>query len=180
MISGSGKPFRYHLFFRHPDIATKAKATPWHPSLEFRGDRGIVIIPPSLHKSGNRYAWAPGRSLDDLTLPKLPKLVLSAVKESLIRGAAPVPISMPTEIGRSVLDVSPATLQFLNGKFGNGPNWNDRLFAAACDLKGRELPLAQAEPLLLAGARPWNRSETDTARRTIHSAYSQRRLPASH
>ena len=27
-VSGSGKPFRYHLYFRHPDVPTKAKATP--------------------------------------------------------------------------------------------------------------------------------------------------------
>jgi transcriptional regulator with XRE-family HTH domain len=180
VISGSGKPFRYHLFFRHPDIATKAKVTPWHASLEFRGDRGIVIIPPSLHKSGNRYAWAPGQSLDELSLPKVPKLVLSALKESLIRVSVAAPISMPTSIGRSDIAASQATLQFLSGKFANGPNWNGRLFAAACDLKGRKMPLGQAEPLLLAGAQPSDSSENDTARRTIQSAYSQGREPSRH
>jgi hypothetical protein len=27
-LSGSRQPDRYHLFFRHPAVATKAKATP--------------------------------------------------------------------------------------------------------------------------------------------------------
>jgi Bifunctional DNA primase/polymerase, N-terminal len=62
-LSGSGKPHRYHLYFRCPDVPTRAKQTPWHPSLEFRGQGGIVVIPPSLHKSGNRYVWG-NRSSD--------------------------------------------------------------------------------------------------------------------
>src|SRR5262249_45471801 len=33
VFSGSGKPFRYHLFFRHPNLPTKAKATPWDEHL---------------------------------------------------------------------------------------------------------------------------------------------------
>src|SRR5262249_41497250 len=47
VMSGSGDPRRYHLYFRCPELPTKAKQTPWHPKLEFRGERGIVILPPS-------------------------------------------------------------------------------------------------------------------------------------
>jgi hypothetical protein len=55
VLSGSGKPDRFHLFFRHPEgVATLAKWTPWHPKLELRGNRGIIILPPSLHASGRR------------------------------------------------------------------------------------------------------------------------------
>src|SRR6516165_8277235 len=79
-ISGSQKPHRYHLFFRCPGIATKAKATPWHPQLEFRGKGGIVVIPPSFHKSGHRYAWAEGRSPADLPLPEVPSPILAALQ----------------------------------------------------------------------------------------------------
>ena len=50
-ISGSHEPHRYHLFFRCPNLLTRSKQTPWHQKLEFRGKGGIVIIPPSLHKS---------------------------------------------------------------------------------------------------------------------------------
>src|SRR4051812_11091073 len=60
--SGSLKPHRYHLYFRHPAVSTLAIYHPWHPQLEFRGHRGLVVAPPSLHKSGHRYRWAEGRS----------------------------------------------------------------------------------------------------------------------
>jgi hypothetical protein len=95
VLSGSGRPFRYHLFFRHPDIPTKAKATPWHEQLEFRGNRGIIILPPSLHKSGNCYRFADGRSFDDIELPALPRLILEELLAGNRRKAAG-PFQTPT------------------------------------------------------------------------------------
>ena len=79
-LSGSRAPNRYHLFFHHPDLPTKGKATPWHSKLEFRGHGGIIIIPPSMHKSGKRYAWAPGQSPEEMGMPQVPRKVLEALK----------------------------------------------------------------------------------------------------
>jgi hypothetical protein len=178
VISGSGKPYRYHLYFRHPDIETKAKGTPWHPKLEFRGHRGIVIVPPSLHPSGQAYLWEAGRPPSPEELPSLPKEILSAlrppirVRPRLSSSGKPVPL--PAGIDASVL-----TKKFLSGAFSEGPRWNERLFTAACDLHGRGVPRGVAEPLLLAGAGPWNRGEEQLAQRTIESAYSQPRQPSS-
>jgi Bifunctional DNA primase/polymerase, N-terminal/Primase C terminal 2 (PriCT-2) len=84
VLSGSGKPFRYHMYFKHPDVPTRATFRPWHPTLEFRGYRGIVVAPPSMHKSGNRYRWAEGKSLDDLPLPELPAPILEALKAKAV------------------------------------------------------------------------------------------------
>ncbi len=78
-LSGSQKPYRYHLYFRHPNVSTQASYHPWHPQFEFRGYRGIVVAPPSLHKSGNRYRWAEGKTLNDLPLPKVPDAILAAL-----------------------------------------------------------------------------------------------------
>jgi len=94
VYSGSGDPHKRHYYFRHPAVPTKAKANPWHRSLEFRGHRGIVIAPPSLHKSGNRYRWAEGRSLDDLPLPEVPGPILAYFEEQAARGTA-------TEVARA-------------------------------------------------------------------------------
>jgi transcriptional regulator with XRE-family HTH domain len=174
-MSGSGNPFRYHLFFRHPAVPTKAKITPWHPKLEFRGNRGIVVIAPSLHSSGNRYAWALGRSLEDLPIPEVPPEVLAALLENVSRrNQAPVVPAAPV-LATAAMDPSNATREFMSGKYANGPNWNSRLFAAACDLNARGMTIERAQPLLLAAARPWDDSESDTAVRTIRSAYSQPR-----
>jgi hypothetical protein len=170
-ISGSRKPHRFHLFFRCPDDATKAKATPWHPQLEFRGQGGIVVIPPSLHKSGHRYAWVPGRSPADVPLPEVPGPILATLRKKT-RSCPTVPVPVPDS-----LEVSPSTRRFLAGRYAEGPRWNDRLFQAACDLAGRSIPQETAEPLLLAGARPWNEAEREKALRTICSAYNQTRVP---
>jgi hypothetical protein len=170
--SGSGKPCRYHLFFRNPAVPTRAKATPWHPQLEFRGRGGIVVIPPSLHKSGRRYAWAAGRSPDDLPFPDVPAAVLESLAPP--PPTRPARAAVPTPAG---LEASPSTRDFLAGRYADGPGWNERLYRAGCDLNCRGLPLEDAEPLLLAGAAPWDQSEHDAALRTIRSAYSCPREP---
>ena len=175
-ISGSREPCRYHLYFRHPDLATKAKSTPWHPNLEFRGHRGIVIIPPSQHKSGHCYAWAPGRSPDDLELPELPKQILDSLKPVQRPAPGPRAVAQRKKVDEG-LDASPRTMQFLSGEYSEGPGWNKRLFEAACDLCGRGMAIEYAEPLLLEGADPWNAGEKAAARRTIASAFSERREP---
>src|SRR5262249_38916608 len=126
------------------------------------------------------YAWAPGRSPDDLALPPVPLQVLESLTAS--KGAktatnlASSGASTSTEPVKGV-DASPSTLAFLSGKYAEGPGWNQRLFNAACDLCGRGLPLAKAEALLLAGAKPWNLGEEEAARKTIQSAYSEARQP---
>ncbi len=42
------------------------------PGLELKAERGIVIAPPSVHASGGRYAWRPGRGPDEVVLAVLP------------------------------------------------------------------------------------------------------------
>ena len=172
-LSGSRKPGRYHLFFRCPDIPTKAKATPWHSKLEFRGKGGIVIISPSLHQSGHRYTWAEGRCPDDLSLPELPAEIVAALQPTR---PTPPPIRDAGDV--SVENASTTTRAFLAGTYADGPDWNGRLFRAACDLAGHGMLREEAEPLLLAGARPWDETNAETARRTIESAFSEPREPS--
>jgi len=177
-LSGSRRPFRYHLFFRHPSVPTKATATPWHAKLEFRGKGGIVVIPPSLHKSGQHYAWAPGQSPADLPFPPVPEQIIAALQVRNRRrrppsfSAASATVSLPDGI-----DASPSTRRFLSGAYADAPKWNDRLFRAACDLAGRNMPLEVAEPLLLKGAQPWDATEEDKALATIASAFAEAREP---
>jgi hypothetical protein len=171
-ISGSRSPDRYHLFFRCPQIPTKAKATPWHPKLEFRGKGGIVVIAPSLHPSGRRYAWDDGCSPDDHPLPDVPAKILEALTPRTTT-LTTAPLSTPA----LPITVAPSTQEYLSGRYAEGPGWNDRLFRATCDLAGRGMSRADAEPLLLAGARPRDASNREMAQRTIASAYSQPREP---
>jgi hypothetical protein len=167
VLSGSGKPSRYHLFFQHPAVATRAKSTPWHPQLEFRGNKGIVVPPPSLHRSGQRYQWAEGRSLKDVALPELPGPVLEALSERAGRdvarrqqGERPV-IDIDDLPGvlaraRAYLVTLPAAIE--------GQGGDRQTFTAACHLVlGFALTPAQALPLLLEYNQrcrpPWKEDE---------------------
>lgn len=152
-LSGSGQPFRYHLFFRHPTgVTTKAKYTPWHPKLEFRGERGVVILPPSRHPSGKCYQWVPGRSPADLDIAGVPTAVYDALnqrtKEKPVETSDPLVATAVTKAldpARAyVMKVPPAV---------EGQNGDKHTFTLACTLV-RRFHLAPDDALRLM--QDWN------------------------
>lgn len=183
--STRGKKYRYHLLFRHPEhLKTNARHTPWHPQLEFRGHGGYIVVPPSCHPSGNRYRWSPGYSPEEMELPEIPEPIFEALKQretELQHRKQPVEAnaSKPADVVsvREIPGLTKSTMRFLAGQFANGPGWNRRLFAAACDMTGNRIDEDQATRLLLKGARPWNEEEREKALSTIRSAYAVDRLP---
>jgi len=46
-----------HIYFAHPGVDIGPSAGKLGPGLDIRADRGLVVAPPSLHRSGNRYVW---------------------------------------------------------------------------------------------------------------------------
>ncbi len=63
VITGSGGR---HIYFKYPaDIEIKNSASIIGENLDIRGNGGMVVCPPSMHKSGNRYEWSPDCA-DDL------------------------------------------------------------------------------------------------------------------
>jgi hypothetical protein len=160
VLTGSGKPFRYQLLFRHPvGLPTRAKITPWHPELEFRGRGGLSVLPPSVHPSGRRYRWAEGRSLEEMELPELPPLVLDALRaDAKARGdrgevdreAVTVGPDRLSEIQTSALALITKRLTAVQGAGGD-----KETYTAACYLvKDFALTVEQALPVL----KTWNRS----------------------
>jgi hypothetical protein len=48
--------------------------------IDIKGDGGYVIAPPSLHPSGQRYRWAPGRSPSEVELAPMPEWMIGYIR----------------------------------------------------------------------------------------------------
>jgi len=55
-MSNTGGGGRHYLF-AHPGVEIRNSAGRLGPGLDIRGDGGYIVVPPSLHPSGKRYAW---------------------------------------------------------------------------------------------------------------------------
>jgi hypothetical protein len=77
------RPQRFHFYFRHPgfpvsNFAKKTKNKTELPGLDFRGDGGYALLPPSLHASGDVYHWIV--SPDDAEFAEAPEWLLELLK----------------------------------------------------------------------------------------------------
>ena len=66
-----------HLYFTHPGGFVPNRAG-LKQGIDLRGDGGYVVAPPSLHPSGQLYAWARRHSPDDIAIAALPRWLLFA------------------------------------------------------------------------------------------------------
>jgi len=63
----------WHFFYKHPGRPVK-NAVRIRDKMDIRGDGGFVVVPPSLHASGNRYEWL--IALEDAGFEELPQWIL--------------------------------------------------------------------------------------------------------
>ncbi len=66
-----------HLYFAHPGGFVPNRVG-LAQGIDLRGDGGYIVAPPSLHPSGQVYAWTPGRSPADMAPAPLPRWLLFA------------------------------------------------------------------------------------------------------
>lgn len=59
-----------HLIYRHPGYEMR-NAAGLLPGVDFRGDGGYIIVPPSVHSSGREYAWDLGQPDEPAALPEV-------------------------------------------------------------------------------------------------------------
>lgn len=69
----------YHYLYKYPGTTIKNRVR-IREKTDIRGDGGYVVVPPSLHKSGNNYEWAIAPS--DAVLEECPKWLLQENTES--------------------------------------------------------------------------------------------------
>ena len=60
-----------HLYFAYPGHEVRNRAG-LAPGIDMRGDGGCIIVPPSVHPSGEAYRWKPGHKLGEIELARLP------------------------------------------------------------------------------------------------------------
>lgn len=46
-----------HYYFNYPQDGLRNSASSIAPKVDVRGDGGLVVAPPSVHRSGERYEW---------------------------------------------------------------------------------------------------------------------------
>ncbi|MDD4976575.1 MAG: bifunctional DNA primase/polymerase [Bacteriovorax sp.] len=65
-----------HLYFLNPPNTNLKNKVGIFPGIDFRGEGGMIIIPPSNHISGGRYEWENGKGILDLPVAPLPGWLL--------------------------------------------------------------------------------------------------------
>lgn len=61
----------YKPIFRAPVDCPKTHNDPTHRVADLGGPKTLLVIPPSIHPSGSRYAWVPGHSPADIPYDRL-------------------------------------------------------------------------------------------------------------
>ncbi len=78
-----------HCYFSHPGGLVPNRIA-IASGIDLRGDGGVAVAPPSLHPSGRRYAWVPGRSPDEVPLAAVPPWLLRLVLPAGPRTGHPI------------------------------------------------------------------------------------------
>lgn len=153
------------LFWRWPAAReVRNSAGRLGAGLDVRGVGGYIVAPPSVHPdTGEQYVWldhgldcvtdAPGWLLDLLVSAPTPKPAAQRSESGLGRGIGGVLAHLAAQ--------------------GEG-NRNSATFWAACKLRDRNIPQADADALLMPIASALGLPEVE-AQRTIQSAYRGRR-----
>lgn len=71
----------WHLWFIYPAGSKITVGTGIMPGVDFRGEGGYVIAPPSVNGDGRSYAWGEGLALGEVEPPLLPDALRSALKD---------------------------------------------------------------------------------------------------
>lgn len=67
-----------HVLFKYPGDKVK-NANAYMPGIDVRGDGGLIVAPPSMHGSGERYSWHPDGHPRDKALAPMPEWMFTAM-----------------------------------------------------------------------------------------------------
>jgi putative DNA primase/helicase len=114
----------FHFLFRHPGVAFKNSASEIGKGLDVKTDGGYIVAAPSLHASGQRYAWR--GEAEPVPMPEwLLALVLNQSAKPSGKAAA-----------AGATPPRAAQASSMNGVLIPNGERNERLFRIACAHRG--------------------------------------------
>ena len=158
------------------------------PNVDFRGDGGLVVLPPSNHKSGRNYAWIKSASPEDIQPVDAPSWLLDLIKKQSSDGSKKSQIGQPNKAtsagAANAHDDAKRYVIKYGFEAGNG-NRNSKGYDLASQLRDLGLSIEEAEPYMLeyADMVPQNGEPytEDEALASLKSAYQNPpREPAPH
>lgn len=78
-----------HLYFTAPAEPISNSAGKLGHGFDVRAEGGFVVAPPSLHESGQRYAWAEGLALGQVPIAPLPAWIVELVRAPKVVATRP-------------------------------------------------------------------------------------------
>ena len=75
----------FHYLYRQPEAPIKNSVKSVAELTDVRGEGGLIVLPPSMHGSGNRYEWLISPDMSDLA--ELPQWILEKSRDT--KGEAP-------------------------------------------------------------------------------------------
>jgi len=115
----------WHLYFLFPKGCNLTVGAGVIPGVDFRGEGGYIIAPPSVNAEGKGYTWQAGVSLGEIAPPELPDPIYNIF--SLYKHEVSENIDRP--------QVTPVTSNDLK-LFNEGRRDNDLFHTANCLIKG--------------------------------------------
>jgi hypothetical protein len=82
LTGGGGR----HFFFTYAPVPSGSHAL--GPGVDLKSDGGYIVAPPSLHKSGRRYAFERSSMVGEVALAALPEWVMTVAGAAKRRGSS--------------------------------------------------------------------------------------------
>ena len=74
-------PRGHHLYFKYPEGSGLTTGAAIMPGVDFRGEGGYVVCPPSVNGNGGQYTWIEGQSLKEIDPQEIPKAILDLLSK---------------------------------------------------------------------------------------------------
>lgn len=152
-----------HFYYASPvDVTVRNRVKVLGRRIDIRGDGGYVVAPPSLHRSGNQYAWLTAEGSEQL----------AEFSPTWVEDSSPVTSLPQTTATRKVRRVV-AYIRRIQAVAGSGGH--NATFRAACKLRDAGMSAEEALVVLVHwnetnATPPWSTAEL---RHKILSAYGQ-------